>query len=277
MILHLLPRFARTISQRGGLRYLARLPARIFLSARFRLGMATAYALEQLQHMLKSLHQMLQLEENPNPLLVPHIQLLKLVSKLVEDRRASIGMATIGEVWRYAPPAPPDVNVLNMPDPGASDESHEFNVRVPPVRDQTTAKTLVVCASIDFLFRWDRLEEDLERFLADGRERVIIIFIVPEFRRVDIASHSYLLSILASSIPVRKFVAKLELYVAPEDCTPERPLVRSVRLLAASIWQAVRRSYLGLLLAGGIEAPTKISALVISVTSSKPPMKKIRQ
>jgi hypothetical protein len=208
---------------------------------------------------------MLQPEENPNPLLIPHIQLQKLIQTLNMKKGAAFDVTTIGEVWRYAPPPSSGTRVVQMSDPSAGTGTHEFNIRIPQVGDSDGIDTLVIYAEIDFLFRWDRLEEDLDRFLADGRQQVIIVLIVPGFRLVDIADHSYLLSIFLSSIPGRKFATQLEVYVGPKGRRePERPLIRSLRLFAGDAWRTIRGVY-GNISRTGVRAPTSFSALVISV------------
>ena len=174
-------------------------------------------------------------------------------------------VTTIGEVWRYAPPPPSGTRIVQMSDPSAGTGTHEFDIRIPRVGDSDGTDTLVIYAEIDFLFRWDRLEEDLDRFLADGRQQVIIVLIVPGFRLVDIADHSYLLSIFLSSIPARKFATQLEVYVGPKARrTAERPLIRSLRLLAGEAWRTLRR-FSGDIFWTGVRTPTSFSALVISV------------
>jgi hypothetical protein len=208
---------------------------------------------------------MLQREENPNPVLIPHIQLQKLIQTLNMKKGGAFDVTTIGEVWRYAPPPPSGTRVVRMSDPSAGTGTHEFNIRIPQVGDIDGIDTLVIYAEIDFLFRWDRLEEDLDRFLADGRQQVIIVLIVPGFSLVDIADHSYLLSIFLSSIPRRKFAVHLEVYVAPKTRrAAERPLIRSLRLLACDAWRTLRGVY-GNISRTGLRAPTRFSALVISV------------
>jgi len=211
------------------------------------------------------MQQMLQPEENPNPLLIPQSQLRKLIQTLNMKKGGAFDVTTIGEVWRYAPPPPSGTRVVQMSDPSAGTGTHEFNIRIPRVGDSYGIDTLVIYAEIDFLFRWDRLEEDLDHFLADGRQQVIIVLIVPGFRLADITDHSYLLSIFLSSIPRRKFAAHLEVYVGPKTRrAAERPLIRSLRLLAGDAWRTLRGVY-GNISRTGVRAPTRFSALVISV------------
>jgi len=211
------------------------------------------------------IQRMLQPEENPNALLIPQSQLRKLIQTLNMKKGGAFDVTTIGEVWRYAPPPPSGTRVVQMSDPSAGTGTHEFNIRIPRVGDSYGIDTLVIYAEIDFLFRWDRLEEDLDHFLADGRQQVIIVLIVPGFRLADITDHSYLLSIFLSSIPRRKFAAHLEVYVAPKTRrAAERPLIRSLRLLAGDAWRTLRGAY-GNISRTGVRAPTRFSALVISV------------
>src|SRR5262249_35772947 len=219
----------------------------------------------RVRELAAEMQQMLQPEENPNPLLIPHNQLQKLIQTLNMKKGGAFDVTTIGEVWRYAPPPPSGTRVVQMSDPSAGTGTHEFDIRIPRVGDSDGTDTLVIYAEIDFLFRWDRLEEDLDRFLADGRQQVIIVLIVPGFRLVDIADHSYLLSIFLSSIPARKFATQLEVYVGPKARrTAERPLIRSLRLLTGEAWRTLRR-FSGDIFWTGVRTPTSFSALVISV------------
>jgi hypothetical protein len=255
-----LAHYGRTLP--GGIRYLAkRTPEAI----RDQLLEIRDQLLDWSTHILEATKEMLQPEENPNPLLIPHIQLQKLIQTLNMNKGGAFDVTTIGEVWRYAPPPPSGTRVVQMSDPSAGTGTHEFNIRIPQAGDSNGIDTLVIYAEIDFLFRWDRLEEDLDRFLADGRRQVIIVLIVPGFRLVDIAGHSYLLSIFLSSIPGRKFAASLEVYVGPKTRrASERPLIRSLRLLAGDAWQTLRGVYANISRTG-VRAPTSFSALVISV------------
>jgi hypothetical protein len=267
---HRFVHYARIIPFPSKIRNLCR---RIAIAALLRVQEAQRILLLRVQETQRILRlrvqetqRILRLEKSPNPRVNLHRQIKKLITKLTGKRNPVFDAATIGEVWRDAPSAPPGGRLAQLPDPSL-DGTHDFNIRVPRARDdRSEADTLVVYATIDFLFCWDRLEEDLDHFFADGCKQVIVILIVPGFGYVDFASHSYLLSIFISSIPFRKFVTRLEICLASERdrSAAERPLFRSLRLFATDAWQILRRTYHKISVTD-VEPPTKFSALVISV------------
>jgi len=260
-VVHRLAHYGRTLVRPGGIRYLTKRTAEEIWKLPGWFTQAVGEITQAVGEILQETQRVLRQEENSNPLLIPHLQLQKLIQTLNHQKVGAFDVTLVGEVWRYAPSPPSGTRVIQMPDPSASTGTHEFNIHIPHVEN----RTLVIYADIDFLFRWDRLEEDLDRFLADGRQQVIIVLIVPGFRFVDIASHSYLLSILLSSIPARKFATQLEVYVGPKaPRARERPVIRSLRLLAGNAWRTLGRLS-GDIFWTGIRTPTSFSAIVISV------------
>lgn len=169
-------------------------------------------------------------------------------------RRAAMGGPTdvvyIGDIASLAPLPPLRARRLHHPDPDQSG-MRQFNVRLPIT--EGSSRTLIIYVTAGFLWRWDRLDEDLERFLERPR-RVILVLITDRFRPLEFATHSYLLSILATSFPPQKFVTNLEVYSG------------------RSTQQASRRSLLRFMRARpqpteAAEPPATFSALVISIQS----------
>ena len=184
-----------------------------------------------------------------------------LVCGMIASEPPAIDVVHIGNIAALAPPLPPGARLLRVADPSEGGSQRSFNVEVPEAEDATGM--LVVYVTAGFLACWDRLEEDLERFLS-SRRRVVLVFITDRFRPLEFATHSYLLTVLATSFPARKFAATLEVYDAsPTPTVSRRPLPRSIRALAWRARSALIERWPALL---GTEAPpATFSALVVSV------------
>jgi hypothetical protein len=158
---------------------------------------------------------------------------------------------------------PHGARLLHIADPSESGTNRQFNVTVPEAEDRTS--TLIICAGAGFLHCWERLDEDLERFLSSPRQ-VILVLIVERSRPLEFATHSYLLGILATSFPARKFTTRLEVYDASPTLRALRgpffgflpTLARRARSVLKERWHAVL---------GTAESPATFSALVVSVQS----------
>src|SRR5262249_55827114 len=142
-------------------------------------------------------------------------------------------------------------------------------------RDHTAseASTLVIYATPGFLSLWERVEEDIDRLLVE-RVQVILVIVQPRFRPLDFASHSYLLSLLLSCFPTRKFHTSLEVYLAPESPPiHEARMTRWTRVLRAYGWRLLKASSVATCGRSLAESPERFSALVISV--KRPPKRMI--
>src|SRR5262249_24007937 len=94
------------------------------------------------------------------------------------------------------------------------------------------------------------------------------------FRPLDFASHSYLLSLLLSCFPTRKFHTSLEVYLAPESPpTHEARMTHWTRILRANASRFLKESWVALCGPSLGESPETFSALVISV--KRPPKRVI--
>ena len=146
---------------------------------------------------------------------------------------------------------------MHIADPSDAGRRRSFNVKVPVAED--TNSTLIIYVTAGFLHCWDRLDEDLKRFLSSLRQ-VIFVFITDRFRPLEFATHSYLLSILATSFPVRKFATTLEVYNAlPTPCVSDTALSGFISDLALTEGEpAILRT---------TEVQATFSALVVSVWS----------
>jgi len=205
--------------------------------------------------------QALQREKSPDPLLIMRRQLGYLIGRLITAKQSPVDVVYVGhDVARHAPPPPPAARVIQIV--GAGEEG-DFGIKVPAPGNGAT--TLVIYAMIDVLFRWTRLDEDLERYL-DAWRHVGIALIVPGFQVVEFATHSYLLSILASSFPARKFTTTLEVFEAPQPLrpVPKGPLLQLLQLARHEAWPMLKRNWF-VVSGGGGEPPARFSALVISV------------
>src|SRR5262249_28984171 len=159
--------------------------------------------------------------------------------------------------------------IFQVVDPTESGSRRDFNVAIPRDHTASEASTLIIYATPAFLSLWDRAEEDLERFLVE-RVQVILVIVQARFRPLDFANHSYLLSLLLSCFPIRKFDTSLDVYIAPESpLPPEARMMRWTRVLRANGWRLVKESCVALRAQSLGESPERFSALVISV--KRPP------
>src|SRR5262249_56444028 len=107
--------------------------------------------------------------------------------------------------------------------------------------------------------------EDLERFLVE-RLQVILVIVQPRFRPLDFTSHSYLLSLLLSCFPTRKFNTSLEVYLAPESPPAhEARMTHWTRILRADGWRLLKDSCVAICGQSLGESPESLSPLLISV------------
>ena len=188
-----------------------------------------------------------------------------LVCGMIASEPPAIDVVHIGNIALLAPPLPQGARLLRLADPSEGGSRRSFNVEVAEAED--TTGTLIVYVTAGFLYCWDRLEEDLGRFLGT-RRRVILVFVTDRFRPLEFGTHSYLLTVLATSFPARKFATTLAVYDAsPTPLAPRRPLLGSIRALAWRARNALAERWPTLL---GTEAPpATFSALVVSVRPAR--------
>jgi hypothetical protein len=184
-----------------------------------------------------------------------------LVCATIGSEPTAIDVLHIGNIALLAPPLPQAARLLRLADPSKGGRQRSFDIEVPAAEDATGI--LVVYVTAGFLSYWDRLEEDLGRFL-ETRRLVVLVFIADRFRALEFATHSYLFTVLATSLPARRFAAALEVYnAAPIPLASRRPLLASIRALARRARIALGERWPVLL---GTEAPpATFSALVVSV------------
>jgi hypothetical protein len=179
------------------------------------------------------------------------------VCGLIAPERPAIDILHIGRIAALAPRPLQGARLHRLADPSEGGGIRSFNVAVPDAR----TGTLIVYVTAGFLNCWDRLEEDLERFLATRRQ-VVLVLIADRFRALEFAMHTYLLAILATSFPIGKFATRLEVYNA--SSTPlasRRPFAAMLARPALRVLEKGWRT-----VSGTAEPPaTTFSALVVSV------------
>src|SRR5262249_41708341 len=286
-VLARLAHYARTAIRPGGMRHLARRTLE-----ESRLQEIAAKSQETVARVHEDLRQLLQNLvtgayeksesllrlcplENLDPMLVAGNQLGKLVARQIRLKNKPIDIAVISTVEDYAVaagittlpgPARPIFQVL---DPTESRRRHDFNLAIPRDHTASAASTLIIYATPAFLSLWDRAEEDLEQFLVE-RLQVILAIVQPRFRPLDVASHSYLLSLLLSCFPTRKFDTNLDVHIAPESPpTPKARMTGWSRVLRFYDWRLLKESWVAICGRSLAESPERFSALVISV--KRPP------
>ena len=187
------------------------------------------------------------------------------VRGMIAPERPAIDILHIGKIAALAPRPPQGARLHRLVDPSDGGSLRSFNVAVPEA--DARAGTLIIYVTAGFLNCWDRLDEDLERFLATRRQ-VILVLIADRFRALEISMHTYLLAILATSFPIGKYAARLEVHNASSTPLASRRffaamLARPVRAMLEKGWRTVL---------GTAEPPaTTFSALVVSVRSRGAP------
>jgi hypothetical protein len=291
VVLARLAHYARTAVRPGGIRHLTR---RTLEESRLQEIAAKSEEIaarvhEDLQRLLQNLvtrayeksEPLIRLcrLENLDPMLVAGNQLGKLVARQIRMKNKPIDIAVISTVEDYAVAAAvaalprPARRIFQIVDPTESGSRRDFNLPIPRDHTASEASTLVIYATPGFLSLWERVEEDIDRFLVE-RVQVILVIVQPRFRPLDFASHSYLLSLLLSCFPTRKFHTSLEVHLAPESPpTHEARMAHWTRILRANAWRLLKESCVAICGRSLGESPESFSALVISV--KRPPERMI--
>jgi hypothetical protein len=283
-----LARYAQTAARPGGIRYLARRGEEVAAIAVNNIMAPTVEWMEEQRQWASDWleagrawsQRLLQgLTQPQDVMLVAGNELGRLVAEQIRMKKKPIDIAVISTVEDYAVAAGiaalprPARRIFQVADPTESGSGHDFNVEIPRDHTASEASTLVVYASPGFLSLWERLEEDIDRFLME-RVQVILVFVQPRFCPLDFASHSYLLSLLLSCFPTRKFDTSLEVYLAPERRpTREARMTHWTSILRANGWRLLKQSCVAICGHSIGESPQSFSALVISV--KRPPERMI--
>jgi hypothetical protein len=170
-----------------------------------------------------------------------------LIAKRIGTHQPSVEVIHVGAIADFAPPPPAGARTHLILDPSAPGDRRDFNLEFPDLALPFGAGALVIVAGIGFLAVWDRLESDLDRFLARWHQ-VVIAVIRRGFEPLPVEGHQYMLSVLLSAIPSCKFIMELDVYDPLADASRIRRHSARLRRL---LW--------------GTAPPTRFSALVISV------------
>jgi hypothetical protein len=206
-------------------------------------------------------------------MLVAGNELGRLVAKQIRRKNIPIDIASLGKIEDYAVAAGvaalprPARRIFHLADPTEPQATRDFSVAIATDQPASETSTLVIYATPSFLSLWDRAEQDLEQFLVE-RLQVIIVIVQPRFRPLDFANHSYLLSLLLSCFPIRKFNTSLQVYIAPDSSpVPKNRITRWMGVVGNNGWRLHPGPRIFERLLG--ESPDRFSALVISVTRPK--------
>src|SRR5262249_30630992 len=156
----------------------------------------------------------------------------ELVNAMIADCTA-VDVVHIGNIGAQAPSPPAGTRIFHLPDPSAGGSTRSFNVRVSEA-EGAPSSTLLLFVTAGFLQSWDRLEEALNRFL-ESHKHVVLVFITDRFRALEFATHTYMLTVLATALPGRKFAAALYVYNDSRQARSPHPrLFARVRAVAES-------------------------------------------
>ena len=168
----------------------------------------------------------------------------------------------IHPIGRYAPLRNKKARAFDIVDPSQDGSAREFNVRIP-ADPGSTESTLVIYATAGFMAVWDRIQEDLDGYFAAGWRQVIIVLIQPEFRLLEFATHSYLLSLLLNNFPRRKYLTTLDIF-SEEPFVATGPWSRILKRTATHLERIAKR-VVAAFKSSESNSPSEFSALVISV------------
>jgi hypothetical protein len=198
-----------------------------------------------------------QLTENTDALTVHREQVRTVVYNLIEQKNSPIDAGYIGEIAQHVALPSSVIRYFSLAD--RFDHGRLCNLGFNILQGSTsgTSYVLIIYADAGVLSHWDRIEEDLDLCFTRGYRQLILVLSTGQFRALDFAGHSYLLSILLSSFPRHKFSTTLEVYLAPEiSYELERRIFRFLRVLAWEIWQKMNEPH--------------FSALIVSVEPHTP-------
>lgn len=257
-----LAHYARTAARPGGIRYLARRTREVAPGV---IPVCAGTMVKITQQITQKARHQLRLEETASSLSMPREQLSNLVRRMSVAKPENILITYIGDIADHVAFPQGVTRFFNVADLSEQGFKRKFNIRVPPNDQMAEASTLIVYATAGFLSVWERLQEDLEQYFVAGWRQVIIVLITPNFQALEFASHSYMLSILLSNVPRKKFNSRLNVYLAREyPASRQRPLFQTARLVAEECWQRFRSCCLEIYGADAT-SPAKFSALAISV------------
>jgi hypothetical protein len=260
-----LAHYARTLARPGGIRYLARRTGEVAHAIPGLLAKRIREVVSAIGRLAKRTEALFELVENEDELLIPRIRVRALVCRLLYAKHSPIDVMCIGDIADYVATPPNLIRRFDVADRSQDGTRHDYNIGIPEGLSVDRFSILIIYATAGLLSTWNRMEEDVDRFFRDGYQQVIIVLPTDRFRPLDFAGHSYLLSVLLSDFPARKFSTKLGVYVFPgPHHARERPFFRAVRIQVEDLWQKAKRS--GLWICGvGVPSPTHFSTLIISV------------
>jgi hypothetical protein len=148
-----------------------------------------------------------------------------LVYRLISAKTNVIEIVCIGDIADHVLPPWNVTRRFDIHDRIENGRMHELAVGIPERAPSPRSTTLILYAMASVLSAWERVEDDVDLCFARGYGQVILALSTHKFRILAFAAHSYLLSVLLSSFPRRKFSTDLEVY-APQPCwipDPENP------------------------------------------------------
>jgi len=152
----------------------------------------------------------------------------------------------------HARPPRAGAQVFDLGNPSGPDQRRDFSVALSNNSgSRHSSEAVVIYAPAGFLSLWDRLSEDIERFFINRRQ-VVLVLIQSNFGSLNVAAHAYMLSILLSSFPSRKYDVEIDVYLGSKKI--------NLKMFLAQ-WFA----FLNLVKSG--LPPENFSALVVSAKS----------
>ncbi len=198
------------------------------------------------------------------------LPLRKNLGKFVElqlmKQPGDIEVAYLGNIENYAPPPRRETQIFHLGNPAAPGDRHDFNVIIPDGHPGNPSGTIILYAPVSYFALWDRLEEDVDIFLA-ARRHVILVFIRQRFMPLSITGHAYILSVILSNLPWRKFETDLKIFVEKDSRALAEVSKRSWWSRLMDRLRQIRCDAILAILGEKSDGapPTRFSALVVSV------------
>jgi hypothetical protein len=144
-----------------------------------------------------------------------------LLYRLISAKTNVIEIVCIGNIADHVLPPWNVTRRFDIQDRIENGRMHELAIGIPERAPSPQSTTLILYATAGLLSAWERVEDDVDLCFARGYGQVILALRTHKFRILALAEHSYLLSVILSSFPRRKFWTKLEVYVPQPRWMPD--------------------------------------------------------
>ena len=164
--------------------------------------------------------------------LSPHRnRLAKMVMSRVEASGGDLEVVFIDHINNHVKSPPVGARIIDLGNAREGKGSKDFSVAIPPQPDGRCSEAAVIYAPAGILASWNQLAHDAKAILASHKQLVLVL-IHPDYVPIAVSGHSYILSILQSCFPCRRYGVTIDRYLPPEK---PAGLKSTVALLARTV------------------------------------------